>query len=126
MADSKGSNAPPPPATPDEIKEKKRRKQFKRMGKILAVAWDWDAAFQDKDDDDDSSSNGNNITCLTDVGQKLDEQVYRLGRHGWEDFSRDLASVYHAHIHRYVCIVVLVCVCGLFWNKYIFKEAKQV
>ena len=109
MADSKGSNAPPP-ATPDEIKEKKRRKQFKRMGKILAAAWDWDAAFQDKDDDDNNDSS-NNITCLTDVGQQLDEQAYRLGRHGWEDFSRDLAGVYHTHIHAYVIVVVVVCVC---------------
>lgn len=77
-------------------KERRRRKQFKRMGKILATVWDWDAAFQDREDSD--SDDSSIVLCLTDVGQKLDKQAYRLGRHGWEDFSRDLSGVYQRHI----------------------------
>lgn len=74
-------------------KEKKRKKQYKRMGKILAAAWEWDPSFQDKDDDSE-------FMCLIDVGQKLDQKSYRLGRHGWEDFARDLGGVYNWHIKK--------------------------
>ena len=74
-------------------KEKKRKKQYKRMGKILAEAWEWDSSFHDKDDDAE-------FMCLTDVGQRLDEKAYRLSRHGWEDFARDLGGVYNWHIKK--------------------------
>ena len=77
-----------------EKKERQRRKQFKRMGKILGAAWDWDPDFQDRKDESEE------VVCLTDIGQKVDEQSYRLGRHGWKDFSRELSGVYHRHIHR--------------------------
>jgi hypothetical protein len=78
-------------------KDRKRKKQFKRMGKILGTVWEWDESFQD----DDNNSN-EVVLCLTDVGKKVDSQLYRLGRHGWEDFSRDLGGVYNRHIHGYV------------------------
>jgi len=76
-------------------KERKRKKQFKRMGKILATVWEWDENFQDRDSEVSSEA----VICLTDVGQKVDQKSYRLGRHGWEDFARDLGGVYNRHIH---------------------------
>lgn len=72
-------------------KEKKRKKQYKRMGKILAAAWEWDSIFQD---------DGAGSMCLADVGQNLDQQTYRLGRHGWEEFARHLGGVYNWHIKK--------------------------
>lgn len=78
-----------------EEKEKRRKKQLKRMGKILGKAWELDEVFQDYGD----SSNGM-VGNLSDIGQKLDEQAYRHGRHGWEDFARDLGGVYNRHVKR--------------------------
>lgn len=80
----------------EEEKEKKRKKQFKRMGKILGKVWDLDAAFQDSDESD--GCGGDAVLSLTDVGRKIDQGVYRLGRHGWEDFACDLGGVYNRHI----------------------------
>jgi hypothetical protein len=76
-----------------EDKEQKRRKQVKRMTKILAFAWqESDACFQHNDDD-----NNENVTCLASIGNKLDNKEYRFGKHGWEDFCKDLGGVYNAH-----------------------------
>ena len=80
-----------------EEKEKKRRKQLKRMGKILARAWELDEAFQE-----DPKSSPDHVLDLTSIGQKIDQKAYRLGRHGWEDFACDLGGVYNRHIHRCV------------------------
>ena len=82
----------------DAIREKRRKKQGKRMSKILAQAWELDEsteAFQQ-----DSKSTTDSVLCLTDIGQKLDQQSYRLGRHGWEDFAEDLGGVYNRHVQR--------------------------
>ena len=68
----------------EQEKEKRRKKQFKRMGKILATAWDWDEQFQDS---------------LQALGESIDSQAYKLGRHGWEAFAQDLGGVFHKHIH---------------------------
>ena len=73
------------PATTDD-KEQKRRKQLKRMNKILANAWK---------ESDDSFQDG-----LATIGQKLDANEYRFGKHGWEDFSKDLGGVYNYHVHK--------------------------
>lgn len=89
--------------TPEE-KEKKRKKQFKKMGKILTKLWDLDPAFQSPDNDDEDGA----VTCLTHLGQKIDQKAYRLGRHGWEEFASDLGGVYNRHIQEYVL---------LFWNE---------
>ena len=70
-----------------EEKEKKRKKQLKKMGKIIAQIWDLDVNFQD------------GPHSLTTIGQKIDDNAYKLGRHGWEDFARDLGGVYNRHIH---------------------------
>jgi hypothetical protein len=85
------------PLEADE-KEKKRKKQFKRMGKILGKVWDLDAAFQDNNNNSDDEETTDAVLCLTDVGQKIDQGVYRLGRHGWEDFARDLGGIYNRHV----------------------------
>lgn len=69
--------------TPD--REKIKKKQFKRMGKILAKAWELGEEFQQQ---------------LSKVGEKLDKYEYKLGRHGWEDFARDLGVIYNQHIQR--------------------------
>ena len=88
-------------------KEVKRKKQFKRMSKILAKAWEWDEAFQE------SSSNADNIEvirCLAELGAKLDRKAYKLGRHGWEAFAQDLGGVFNWHIQRYesMCVYVFI------------------
>lgn len=78
-------------------KEKRKRKQFKRMGKILGRAWELDDTelFQQ-----DTKSSTENVLCLSTIGEKIDQKAYRLGRHGWEDFARDLGGVYQRHIRR--------------------------
>lgn len=78
----------------DAEKAKKRRKQYKRMEKILGEAWQWDDSFH-YSELKDRSDNGDSVSCLHDIGQKLDRSSYKVGRHGWEDFSRDLGIVYH-------------------------------
>ena len=81
-----------------EEKEKRRKKQAKRMGKVLARAWQLD----DSEDFQDGSGDSTAVLCLTAIGKKVDAaEEYRLGRHGWEVFARDLGGVYNRHIHRY-------------------------
>ena len=95
-------------ADDQDAKEKKRRKMFKRMGKILATAWQLPGAspFQDDGNDDDgnddkkksksdkaSSLKGFN---LTKIGQKVDQKAYRGIRHAWEEFAADLGKVYNS------------------------------
>ena len=97
---------------------------FKKMSKVLASCWQLPDAtpFQDDDDDDDgvdsSKKNGGNNNkkrataaaapnvwkgfTLAPIGRKIDEKVYRFGRHGWEDFAADLGKVYNVHIQRSV------------------------
>jgi len=84
-------------ADANEEKEKKRKKQLKRMGKILARAWQLDEAFQE-----DPKSSTDHVLDLTTIGHKIDQKAYRFGRHGWEDFACDLGGVYNRHIHRCV------------------------
>jgi hypothetical protein len=102
----------------NDDKEKKRRKMFKKMSKVLASCWQLPDAtpFQDDDEEDDSSKKnggGKRRTTaavavvwkgftLAPIGRKIDEKVYRFGRHGWEDFATDLGKVYNVHIQRYV------------------------
>jgi hypothetical protein len=81
-------------------KEKKHKKQLKRMGRILAQAWELDNETQYFQDDARQQPIGNDndiILCLTAVGTRIDNQYYRLGKHGWQDFCRDLGGVYARH-----------------------------
>ena len=79
----------------DPDREKKRQKALRRMGKILSKAWELPQSecFQ--------SSKHSNAT-LAIIGEKIDEEGYKYGRHGWEDFAKDIGAVYNRHIHRYV------------------------
>lgn len=98
-----------PPSTPSnndpELKEKKRKKALRRMGKIVGQAWNLSNSgpFQTvaaNNKSSSSSESSSSIFCLTSLGQKVDDQGYRGGRHGWEDFARDIGGVYNRHIHR--------------------------
>jgi hypothetical protein len=102
----------------NDEKEKKRRKMFKKMSKVLASCWQLPDATPFQDDDDDGGDDDKNKIknggkkraspavwkgfTLAPIGRKIDEKVYRLGRHGWEDFAADLGKVYNVHIQRYV------------------------
>jgi hypothetical protein len=76
-------------------KEKKRKKQVARMGKMVAKAWELPNA-----DPFHTDPHSSNILCLTAIGKKLDEEGYRFGKHGWEDFARDIGGVYNRHISK--------------------------
>ena len=88
----------------DADKEKKRKKAHRRMGKMLTKAWELPNAepFQTYQyhGDDNSKKAKSNILCLTSLGIKIDEQGYGYGRHGWEDFSRDIGGIYALHLKR--------------------------
>jgi hypothetical protein len=79
----------------DAEKEKKRKKALRRMGKIVARAWELPNSKPFH-----SAHSSGSILCLTSLGQKIDEQGYRYGRHGWEDFARDIGGIYNRHVHR--------------------------
>lgn len=81
-----------------ELKEKKQKKALRRMGKIVGQAWNLEKAepFYTAS----STKGGDAIFCLTSLGQKVDDQGYKYGRHGWEDFARDIGGVYNRHIQR--------------------------
>lgn len=85
---------------PDE-KEKKKRKQSNRLGKILSKAWALEGSGVFQEERHATSAEGH-VLDLTTIGRKIDGQQYRLGRHGWEDFARDLGGVYNRHIKRCV------------------------
>jgi hypothetical protein len=78
----------------DQNKEKKRKKQLKRMTKMVAKAWELNHSEPFQEDP--------HLLSLSAVGQKIDEGGYGHGRHGWEDFARDIGGVYNRHIDRYV------------------------
>lgn len=83
------------PSNDAELKEKKRKKALRKMGKILGQAWNLPNA-----EPFHTANKSDSIFCLTSLGQKVDEKGYRGGRHGWEDFARDIGGVYNRHIHR--------------------------
>mmetsp|Transcript_17106 Transcript_17106/g.41625 ORF Transcript_17106/g.41625 Transcript_17106/m.41625 type:complete len:1521 (+) Transcript_17106:233-4795(+) len=79
-----------------ELKEKKRKKALRRMGKMVGHAWN----LANADPFQTGGGKSDAILCLTSLGQKVDDGNYKYGRHGWEDFARDLGGVYNSHIHR--------------------------
>ena len=87
----------------DADREKKRKKAHRRMGKMLTKAWELANAepFQTYQySADDNKKAKNNILCLTSLGIKVDEERYGYGRHGWEDFARDIGGIYALHLKR--------------------------
>ena len=96
----------------------KRKKQRKRMEKILARSWQ---LVEQRDSDGaaaagkgkalggkflvDPRSSTSHVLCLGSIGEKLDSELYRVGRHGWEDFASDLGGVFNRHIRRCVLFV---------------------
>lgn len=81
-----------------EDKEAKRRKQLKRMTKILSKAWELPNA--DVFHESQAQSNNENVFDLASLGKNLDDGIYKLGRHGWERFAKDIGGVYNLHVKR--------------------------
>jgi hypothetical protein len=96
----------------EDEKEKRRKKQYKRMGKILGSVWELDAStkhFQERPPEF-TEYGSNYVLCLSDIGNKIDSKAYRLGRPGWEDFAKDLGGVFNFHLQvRYVSILSHYC-----------------
>ena len=86
----------------DADREKKRKKAHRRMGKMLTKAWELPNAepFQTYQYHGDDNKKAKNILCLTSLGIKIDEEGYGYGRHGWEDFARDIGGIYALHLKR--------------------------
>lgn len=76
-------------------KDIRRKKQAKRMTKIIAKSWSIPGAepFQES-----PRASAESIRDLSAVGQKLDAGGYHLGRHGWEMFAGDMGGIYNRHI----------------------------
>lgn len=63
-------------------KEKKRKKQLRKMGKLIATAWEWDDQYHE---------------ALGAIGRQLDDGAYnKVGKGGWTAFARDIGSVYYS------------------------------
>lgn len=118
----------------DPEKERKRKKQTKRMSKILATVWELDAQFLDAEEEEEDTAaagerknggeGGRPAVCLADVGQRVDQgSFYKLGRHGWEAFSRDLGAVFQRHIQRYA---VRSFVRSLACSEYCYSSNNQL
>ena len=86
----------------DAEKEKKRKKALRRMGKILTKAWELPDAEPFQSHKSKSNKSVESILCLASLGQKVDEERYNYGKHGWEDFARDIGGIYNRHTKRYV------------------------
>ena len=89
----------------DEEKEARRKRQAKKMTKIIAKAWNLPHAehftqVSSAPAAAGGSSDGAAATPhdLTGIGQALDAGAYHLGRHGWEKFAADLGGVYNRFI----------------------------
>ena len=97
----------------DEEKEARRKRQAKKMTKIIAKAWNLPHAehFTQVVSPAPAPAGADNSAAppapldLTGIGQALDAGAYHLGRHGWEKFAADLGGVYNRSI-RYVSLFV--------------------
>ena len=67
-------------------KDKLRKKQLKKMGKLLAKIWELDTKFHED---------------LTSVGTHIDQEGYSHGKAGWHEFAKHLGGIYQRHIHEY-------------------------
>jgi hypothetical protein len=82
----------------NDEKEVKRRKQLKKMTKILAKAWELEKSepFQESS----RTSTHGNVFDLASLGEYLSEGAYKVGRSGWVMFAQDIGGVYNRHIKR--------------------------
>jgi len=96
------ADASPAKQKHDADREKKRKKAHRRMGKLLTKAWELPNAepFQTYQYHGDDDNKKGSILCLTSLGIKIDEEGYGYGRHGWEDFARDIGGIYALHLKR--------------------------
>eukprot|EP00563_Minutocellus_polymorphus_P005222 CAMPEP_0181038320 /NCGR_PEP_ID=MMETSP1070-20121207/9869_1 /TAXON_ID=265543 /ORGANISM="Minutocellus polymorphus, Strain NH13" /LENGTH=1614 /DNA_ID=CAMNT_0023116089 /DNA_START=216 /DNA_END=5060 /DNA_ORIENTATION=+ len=92
----------------DEEKEARRKRQAKKMTKIIAKAWNLPHAEHFTQvssaptgaDAAASAEEGPPPLDLTGIGQALDAGAYHLGRHGWEKFAADLGGVYNRFLSQ--------------------------
>lgn len=84
--------------TEDE-REAKRKRQVKKMTKILSKAWQLDHSepFQELNDDQ-LKLLGEGPFDLAGMGEALDGGAYPLGRKGWELFAGHLGGIYNRYI----------------------------
>jgi hypothetical protein len=84
-----------------QAKEAKIKKQKRKMSKIVTKAWGLPHAHHFHESARAAAAT-NSFVCfdLASIGQNIDQGVYRLGRHGWEQFAKDLGGVYTRHISR--------------------------
>jgi hypothetical protein len=83
--------------------EAKRKRQKKKMTKILSKAWGLDKAdpFQEMAEEDEKMmvlEGSGGPMDLTSIGQNLEKGVYQHGRKGWEQFACDLGGIYNRFI----------------------------
>jgi hypothetical protein len=71
----------------DAEKAQQRKKQIKKMGKLLAKIWELDAGFHPD---------------LMAVGTKIDQGSYSPGKAGWHEFCNHVGGIYQNHIIGYV------------------------
>lgn len=80
----------------------KRQKQLRKMTKILGKAWQFKDADKFHECPNSNIGGSKRKLDLQTIGQTLDQEGYRHGRDGWEDYARDLGSVYNHFIHHNV------------------------
>ena len=93
----------------EDEKDVKRRKQLKKMTKILAKAWELPKSepFQESS----RFSSQGNVFDLATLGEYLGEGCYKLGRSGWAKFAQDIGGVYNRHIEWYVINITGLTIC---------------
>jgi hypothetical protein len=101
MSSNKKKNTNDNGIATDDDKDKKRKKQFKRMGRLLGKIWEALSASTDGSIFRTDCETHN----LAAIGSKIDAEAYRFGKHGWEAFARDVGSVFNVHVQRYVAVV---------------------
>mmetsp|Transcript_27717 Transcript_27717/g.31999 ORF Transcript_27717/g.31999 Transcript_27717/m.31999 type:complete len:1553 (+) Transcript_27717:169-4827(+) len=80
-------------------KDVKKKKQKRKMTKILGKAWGnaGAEAFQDSGADDDTIAASSQPLDLKSIGQLLDSGGYCGSKSGWEKFASDIGGVYKRH-----------------------------
>ena len=93
----------------DAEREKKRKRQEKRMTKIVNKAWGLDRSepFQDASAFSFVSYDGSPLDLRT-MGLSLGKGTYQIGRKGWEKFASDIGGIYQRFIVRWVSHVLCV------------------